>query len=369
MTLLMNRSLHSYLSDWHKKMFKTILFSIFMSSSVLAGEYPTYWPWRGVNIPVDILEREKDVIKDLRKAKVNAVRIHMDYKKLMKLYQLDSNEVLELSITMTDNLLNQLAKNNMTAMLGIEVFPQEDLECNSKLDPIFWETKNCIDKMYEVAEKLTSYFKSRGNELAAYQFISEPVVKIDGKSKRPENWVEIQSRLLQIVEKNDPERFFVITAGPWGMPQGYKDFEPLPSNKVIYNAHFFQPQRYTHQGIGKKAFDVVYPGWIKLKYWDKTKLEKSSSKLIKFQKKHDVPILIGSFSKMNWIKDDNQWLIDSLNIFENNQWSWLYFMVGEDPWHGWDPRYIGDYEEKKINYFGETNTWKLLKEYFLTNQE
>ena len=148
------------------------------------------------------------------------------------------------------------------------------------------------------------------------------------------------------------------------MPQGYEDFEPLPGNKVIYNAHFFQPHQYTHQGIGNKAFDIVYPGLIGLQYWDKTKLENISYHLKDFQEKYDVPILIGSFSKMNWIKDDNQWLIDSLNIFENNQWSWLYFIVGQDPWRGWDPRYIGDYEAKKINYYGNTKTWKLLKGHF-----
>jgi len=350
-------------------MIKIFLFSIFISNSVLAGEYPYQWPWRGVNIPVDILEREKNVIKDLSNAKVNAVRIHVNYKKLMKLYQLDADEILELSISMTDNLLAKLAENNMTAMLGVEAFPQKGLKCKNKLDPIFWKTQSCIDKMYSVTEKLTAHLKSRGSEFSAYQFISEPVVKIDGKSKRPKRWVEIQEELLKIVEKNDPERFFVITPGPWGMPQGYKKFEPLPSNKVIYNAHFFQPQQYTHQGINKKEFNVVYPSWVRLQYWDKAKLEAISSDLKSFQKKYDVPILIGSFSKVNWIKDKEQWLKDSLSIFEKNQWSWLYFIIGENPWHGWDPRYIGSYKEKKVAFYGETKTWKLLKEYFLKNHE
>jgi len=350
-------------------MFKVIVLYVTLLSLGYASEYPNYWPWRGVNIPVDILAREQNIVKELREIDIDAVRIHVNYKKLMKVYNLDADQVLVQSLIMLDELLNQLSQNNMTAILGIEGFPQEGFKCKSKLKPIFWNTKSCIDKMYSTAEKLTGHFKDRGSELSAYQFISEPVVKIDGKTKRPDVWVDIQIKLLKIVEKNDPERFFVITPGPWGMPQGYKKFEPLPSNKVIYNAHFFQPQLYTHQGIQHRKFNVEYPSWVRLQYWDKAKLEDISSDLNSFQKKYDVPILIGSFSKVNWIKDNEQWLKDSLNIFENNQWSWLYFMVGESPWHGWDPRYIGSYKENKVDFYGETKTWKLLKEYFLKNHE
>jgi len=352
-----------------KELLKSLVLYFAISTFVYAGEYPRHWPWRGVNIPVDILEREKDVIKDLSNAKVNAVRIHVNYKKLMKVYELDANQVLVQSMMMLDELLNQLSQNNITAILGVEAFPQEGFKCKSKLKPIFWNTKSCIDKMYDVTEKLTVQFRNRGSELSAYQFISEPVVKIDGQSKRPKNWIEIQKKLLMIVEKNDSKRFFVITPGPWGFVQGYKNFEPFPSSKVIYNAHFFQPQLYTHQGIKHRKFNVEYPSWIRLQHWNKAKLVKISTDLRNFQKRYDVPILIGSFSKMNWIIDNDQWLKDALNIFENNQWSWSYFIVGEDPWHGWDPRYIGSYKENKISYHGETKTWKLLKEYFLKNHE
>jgi len=106
-----------------------------------------------------------------------------------------------------------------------------------------------------------------------------------------------------------------------------------------------------------------------MQHWDKAKLENISSHLKNFQKIYDVPILIGSFSKINWIKDNDKWLKDSLHIFEKNQWSGLYFIVGADPWYGWDPRYIGNYEVKKFTYYGETKTWKLLKEYFLKNHK
>lgn len=350
------------------KIAKITLFWMITVVSPLFADYPSNWPWRGVNIPVDILDREKDIVQELSTVNINAVRIHVNYKKLMKLYRLNDREAIELSVKMIEKLLMQLAEKNMTAILGIENLPQVELNCKSKLEPVFWKTSRCIEKIYGVAELLTSHFKNKGDELSAYQFISEPVVTINEQAKRPENWVEIQNKLLEIIKKNDPNRFLVITPGPWGMPQGYKHFEPLPSNKIIYNAHFFQPQQYTHQGIKKRAFNVEYPTSILLQQWDKRKLENIFSDLIQFQGKYNVPVLIGSFSKVNWIKDNNQWLKDSLNVFEKNKWGWFYFIVGANPWKGWDPRYIGEYKTKKFSYLDETSTWKLLNEYFIKNQ-
>jgi hypothetical protein len=334
-----------------------------------ANEYPNHWPWRGVNVPVDVIENENGIFQELSNININAIRINTDYGELMKSHHLDPDQASDYSIEQIDKLLNETAKHNMTTMIGIESFPLKGQECQSKLKPVFWKTQSCIDQMYQFANKLTLHFRSRGDELVAYQFISEPVVLINNNAELPKNWGEIQNKLLSIVEKNDPQRFFVYSAGVWGFANGYKNYKPLLGHKIIYDAHGFNPHPYTHQGIGTERFDVKYPGWINLQYWDKQKLEGSFSDLKNFQKKYDVPILIAGFSKMNWINDDNQWLKDSIDIYEKNNWSWLYFSVGDHPWHGWDPRYEGYYNIGKFVYHGDTKTWKTLKTYLSKNKK
>jgi hypothetical protein len=48
-----------------------------------------------------------------------------------------------------------------------------------------------------------------------------------------------------------------------------------------------------------------------------------------------VPVFIGEFSVVRWapVPDGANWLNDSIDLFEQNNWSWTYHAFRE--WPGW----------------------------------
>lgn len=348
---------------------KYLITIILLINVCYATETPKNWPWRGVNIPFDILKYEHSIILELSQKDVNAIRIHVDYKKYMKKHNYSYDQAINASIIELNELLDEIKKYNMTAFIGTENFPYKNKTCADKLNKTYWDTSECISNMYEIANKYSKSFSNRDSELTGYQFMSEAIYMDKEKSILPENWSIIQEELLKIVRKYDRKHFFIYSPTLWALTDNFDNVKLLNDKKIIYNAHYFFPYNYTHQGIKKNEFNITYPSFINFRYWDKSLLEKKLKSFINFGKENNVPILIGSFSKMNWIKDDNRWLRDILNVFEENQISWLYFIVGEQPWKGWNPRYIGDYKNNLFHKNEKNKTWEILKKYFKLNNK
>jgi hypothetical protein len=330
---------------------------------------PKNWPWRGVNLPIDILEYEPNIFYELNKKSINSIRIHVDFIKIMKNYNLEQDRAIIKVKDSIDKMLYEIKKYNMTSIIGIETFPYFKDECKERLKKEYWNSNFCINNMYEITDILSTYYSNIGDELTGYQFMSEPVYIENGESKLPEKWVDIQNNILNILRKNDKKHFFIYSSTLWALSDKFSNENLLADNKIIYNAHFFYPYTYTHQGIKENKFDWNYPGIHNFRVWDKEMLEDKLHAFIDFKNTHNVPVLIGSFSKVNWINDSNKWLEDTINLFENNNISWLYFIIGEKPWKGWDPRYIGNFKDKQVNKDINNETWLLLEKYFKKNKE
>jgi hypothetical protein len=350
-------------------MIKYILFTIILFQFSFGQEYPKNWPWRGVNIPVDILKYENNIFDELDKKSINSIRIHVDFIKYIKENKSTHDESINEVIILIDTLLNEIRKYNMTAIIGIENFPYSKIECKDKFKKEYWSSNYCLNDMYNLAEILSVFFSKRGDELTGYQFMSEAIFIDNNESKLPDRWDEIQQNILTIIRKNDKKHFFVYSPTLWALSDTYDKVNLLDDQKVIYNAHYFYPYNYTHQGIKENKFNIKYPSFINFQYWNKSKLEGKMSNLLEFREDYNVPILIGSFSKMNWINDSNIWLEDILDIFEINSVSWLYFIIGSQPWEGWDPRYIGNYKSSTFIKEENNDTLKILEKYFKKNKE
>lgn len=346
-----------------------LFYFIFLINFASANNDIKNWPWRGVNIPIDILNYEPSIIQELSNQSVNSIRIHIEFIKFIKTYNYNYEEGIEESVNQINKILDEVKKYNMTAFLGIESFPFKNKVCENKLNKVYWSTDECMEDMYILAEKYSSSFTNRGNELTGYQFMSEAVYLEKNQYILPKNWNSIQKKILQIIREKDKTHFFIYSPTLWALTDKFDNVELLNDDKIIYNAHYFFPYNYTHQGIKENEYNVNYPSFINFTYWDKTILKSRLDKFLEFRKKNNVPILIGSFSKMNWIKDDNKWLKDILEVYEENNISWLYFIVGEEPWRGWNPRYIGNYEENKFKKNEKNETWLLLEKYFKKNKE
>ena len=106
------------------------------------------------------------------------------------------------------------------------------------------------------------------------------------------------------------------------------------------------------------------------KVWNAEVLKEVMGPLRVFQKKHQVPVVIGEFSAVRWAEGGEQYIKDLVAIFNDYGWGWLYF--SGSGWHGWNPDYNHHFPGKdngenrwQEDFVGEQSLrWQTLREIF-----
>lgn len=310
-------------------------FFVFSETSTFA-ETPPNWPWHGVSMD-NLSSTPEDLYRFKRELGINAVRLQLKIGKYAKKKQVSEIIAWDESLKWLNSMLDACAKSDIAGIVNISSFlfnPDIKYKMHS---PNVWNSSSRLEHIKTSTKRLVLSLKSRGSELMAFDFLSEPVVVKNRKGRRPEAWAKLRKDISGIVQKNAPRRWLIVSTAPWGGIKGYKELKPLANRKVIYGAHTYLPHAFTHQGIKKNPNKVKYPGFIRGRYWDKNRIRKHLKILHTFQQKHQVPVLIGEFSAVRWASGGETYLKDLTSIFNEYNWSWLYFHA--TGWHGWNPDY------------------------------
>lgn len=350
---------------------KNILILILISNYILFAKdsFPEGWPWKGVDTMAYVIDTDPKALQFIIDNKIKYVRIHFFKKKVMKDYDVNADEALELNLNWAKTINDKLTLHGIRSFITLADFPVSLKACIDKRKSAYWKNKSCIDQIYHDVNKTVSYFKN--SNILGYEFLGEPVVVKHGKSFQPENWNNIFKNIIMITRKIDKIKWLFYSPGPWGLPKGYNEVIPFNDSKIIYNAHMYNPHRYTHQNVRHNKNSYVYPGWIHYKYWDKDALQKNLTPLIKFQEKYNKPVAISEFSTALWAEDSNRYLADLIEIFNQHQWSWMYFNIGSQ-YKGWDTRFDAKLDKayKKIyTYKGNKSKRFLTLQQFYEKKE
>ncbi|SHO80750.1 Endoglucanase [hydrothermal vent metagenome] len=336
-------------------LFIAVITSILLNSSTI---------FRGVGTTALSYYYDKSAVEFIIREKIPSVRIHIYILNTMKKLDVDASEALELNLKWSKEIYQKLNDNNISSMITISDFPLTQTKCIDKKKPIYWSSKECVNQIYTMVKRTVNEFKS--SNLIGYEFLGEPVVEISGKSLEPTNWNDIFKNIIKITRKVDRDKYLFYSVAPWGIASHYSKVKPFNDDKIIYNAHMYQPHKYTHQQVRKIKNEYSYPLWIWSKRWNRDKLYEQLKPLIDFGKKYNKPISISEFSVILWAENSNVYLKDLLDIFEENSISWYYFNIGSI-YKGWDARYSGRVDNrfrKHYNYKGSNSKrFKLLKRY------
>lgn len=319
---------------------------------------------RGVGTTALSYYHDKSSIDFIIQEKIPSVRIHIYILNTMKKFDVNASEALELNLKWSREIYQKLDDNNITSLVTISDFPISKSECIDKRESIYWSSEDCINQIYNVVERTVNEFNN--TKLIGYEFFGEPVVQRFGKSLEPSNWNKTFRNIIKITRKIDKNKYLLYSVAPWGIASHYTKVKPFDDNKIIYNAHMYQPHKYTHQRVKRIKDKYNYPLWIWFRKWDKDKLSEQLKPLIDFGKKYNKPISISEFSVILWAENSNKYLKDLLDIFEEHSISWYYFNIGSI-YKGWDARYIGwvdDKFDKHYRYEGNNSKrFELLKSY------
>jgi hypothetical protein len=247
--------------------------------------------------------------------------------------------------------------------LGIRVIVSPGNLYGRKLD-VFW--KQTGDAQL-VREHLVEFWRAFSLEfktypaIVGYDIFNEPNYK-PGDEK---SWYQdMLPGSVSAIRKINSQVWLVVEPGPWGFADGLKNLVPLDDSRVIYSFHHYAPHGYTHQYLHAQKIDTipqdrVYPGKLrmfydndaihKITYWDKSALLESMKEAVNFQKRHKARILVGEFGAIRWAPGVEQWLKDSIDIFEQQGWDWC--VIGyptrwvpktDKYWSGWNLSYNAD---------------------------
>ncbi len=299
-------------------------------------EEPAGWPWRGITI-VSHVDRDKVTetsIQNMAEKGINLIRLRLSVRKFARIEKLSAQKSTENTFVWAEKIIGWAEENNIKILISTTDFPINPKIEYNQTDKEFWNSETDLAECLKHIESTVKRFDGFNNVIA-YEFIAEPVVRKGNKSERPSNWNTFFERIVKTIRKTS-NKYILYTPGPWGGPGGYADMgEKWEDDRIIYNFHFYLPHRYTHQGIGKNQDQYEYPGRVRLKNWDKVELEKAVHVATDWGRKNNANYFFaGEFSVVRWAEGRDQYLEDVLSIFEDNDIAWAYFSF--NGWQGWD---------------------------------
>ncbi len=315
------------------------------NDALAAGNLPKNWPWRGVSF--QSINSDTNDISYLAGIGVNFVRIEVKPSIRAKKTNTPPVKSFYDELAWAERILNACKKNGMTAIIAFNFLVLDpNSEVNDK-SAEFWAKKSYQDSTFRMVEIIANKFKNRGDELTGYEVIGEPAVKSPSGARVPPGIEAFYQNALNSIRKYDKERWFLLSPGPWGKPSNYKGFKPykIKDKHLMYGAHMYLPDEFTHQGVRKREKNVTYPGKIKGENWNIDVIENRLSLIKKFETEYGYPIYIGEYQAARWSPGADLWVKDVCKTLEKLNFSWSLFAYKAGT-ECWDPFY--EVEDKSL---------------------
>lgn len=173
------------------------------------------------------------------------------------------------------------------------------------------------------------------SKIWAYDIYNEPM-DVAQIPMTPRQWWPVAVNILRTIRSVDANAWVIYESGPGSVFDGFKNLNPLPdpANRVIYSAHFYQPQNFTHQGVYESLANQFWTATVSYTL-SATQLASYLAPVDAFVATWPVPVYVGEFSAVRWgpTPDTALWLQDTIDLFEARGWSWTYFCWKS--WNGW----------------------------------
>lgn len=321
---------------------------------------------------------------------VNAVRLQIHPRQWQQSRNVTMEEAWEAVLEQTEIGLEEAARQGIMSIIDLHSVPVN----MSDKSPEFWGDENNLDVWIASWEDIVNRLEPYRDYIWGYDILNEPHNK-EALPIRSQNWQDWTQQVVDAIRKLDTVTPVIIEPDPGALPRafmenveidagpGYEkkyqgDFPLIEDDRAIYSVHFYEPHIYTHQGIGvhnnqpiTEQWDdqYTYPGIIEGVYWDKEKLRAEMQPVVAIQKKYNVPIYVGEFSAVRWAAGADQYIRDSIELFEEFGWSWTYHAYAD--WAGWDVDFNGqmtsDVNKEAARAIEPTDRELILKAYFNKN--
>ena len=145
--------------------------------------------------------------------------------------------------------------------------------------------------------------------------------------------VELMERTARAIRKIDPDATIIVES-MYGDPGWFRSLSAIDLDNVIYSVHCYYPHDFTHQGIYETNAPVCkWPD--ETRGWNRDFIRRHLQPVVDFQREHiGTRILVGEFSAVAWAEGADQYLRDSIAVFEELGFDWIYHEYRG--WRGWN---------------------------------
>ena len=200
---------------------------------------------------------------------------------------------------------------------------------------LFYEPE-FAEHFVELWRRIARRFRGRYG-IYGYDLLNEPCHKREPAPGCA--WAELARCAAEAVREEDPFATIIVEPNLWAGPEAFADLEPLPMDNVVYEVHFYEPFEFTHQRVlGTRPWTEPWPNAEK--GWDRAFLETKLKPVRDFQLRTGARILVGEFSAVCWAPEAENWVRDSIGLFEEYGWDWTWHAFRE--WPGWSVEHEGE---------------------------
>ena len=210
-------------------------------------------------------------------------------------------------------------KNNMTLLLDMHVAPggYHGYDLSSDGAKNIWDNNKMQDQFVEIWTWVAFMYKDEPSILG-YGLLNEPA------TQDTERCLALMDRTIDAIRNEGADTKHIIFVMP--AMQGYDigDFPRMLNDlNVVYEIHFYDPFKFTHQGVEWLPEDIDpgeiynYPGTVTGgETWDRNDIKIVLRELLATPNNGDVPYFLGEFgaSEHAPAKDRIQWYTDVYQI-------------------------------------------------------
>ena len=209
---------------------------------------------------------------------------------------------------------------DLHAVPGARIAPGTELR-------MFFERKyrdHFVATWRRIASRLTE-----DPRLYGYDLVNEPCQT----TPAPYSYLHVQLDAARAIREVDAKTPIIVEANEYDSPMAFGYLSPLAMDNVIYEVHSYLPMAFTHQNVGPRKSGTLKPYPNEAEGWNKDFIRKALEPVRQFALRHRAKIYVGEFSAVIWAPGAEDYIRDSIEIFNEYGWDWSYHAFRE--WNGW----------------------------------
>ncbi|XP_064607076.1 uncharacterized protein LOC135471689 [Liolophura sinensis] len=260
---------------------------------------------------------------------------------------------LELSLERLRNSVISAGESGLKVILTLCDLPGRRFRDST--DDRMWQSEKCRQRIANLWGSIAEGLADLSDFIVGFDIINEPFTPddkdlsfyCDMSPSYKDKLHDLYVRALKAIRAVDKETMVIVESSFWASPRTVPFITPLDDPHVVYSFHFYAPSLYTfrHENHGQFSYPGKVPKWRKDKWadawpvWNEHKIREVIQPVVKWQKENSIQssmIFVGEFGVSREVPGALQYLLDTMNMWEENGWSWCLFSFRDNEWDAMD---------------------------------